>query len=212
MSVDRNSVDGVKSGTPALLIPLLVAAVAVPIGCARQNRNLKNITRLDLPQPEEIQQVPCRGRALFFEDGPLLSCSLSRDAAVGEARLPKGTRVRFHEDGTLWYAFLPRDTVVQGHRCKGGGHGSMTGFHPSGRLRLCWLAEDQEIQGIPCVKATAHGETFGRLAGRGGPGALFYESGRLQSCKLSRDIELQGRTYRKKRRIQLDEEGNQRQP
>lgn len=198
---------------PSVLLRLmLIASLVSTAGCARQNKGLKNITRRDLPKPEEIQNVPCDRFAVFFEDGTLLTCTLSRDAEVGEASLPAGTKVRFHEDGTLWYAFLPEDTEIEGHLCKGDGHNTMTGFYPSGRLQLCWLAEDQEIQGIPCVMATTSGEVFGRLAGRGGPGAVFYESGRLKSCKLSRDLEIGGRTYKKKRRIELDEDGNPRQP
>lgn len=190
-----------------LVAPALLLLAVLPVGCARQNKGLKNITRRDLEQPTDIQGVPCERFAVFFEKGNLLTCALSREADIGKAHLPRGTTVRFNADGTLRYAFLPEDTEIEGHLCKGGGHGSMTTFHPSGRLKLCWLARDEEIQGIPCVKSTVRGEILGRLAGRGGPGVVFHESGRLHSCKLSRDLVLQEREYKKGRRITLDEHG-----
>jgi hypothetical protein len=173
-------------------------------GCARQNRGLQNITRRDLAEPEVIQDVPCKQFAVFFDGGALMSCRLSEDADIGAARLPEHTIVRFHADGGLWYAFLPRPTEIEGHLCKGsGGEGAMTSFYPTGELRECWLAENTVIQGMPCIRSTVHGEIFGRLAGKGGPCAVFYRSGNLHSCKLSENIEIDGMKHKKGTRIML---------
>jgi hypothetical protein len=55
-------------------------------------------------------------------------------------------------------------------------------LYPSGNLKLCYLAGDQFVQGVPC----AHGGFFASLSGVD-PGVLFDESGRLSACKLAKD-------------------------
>jgi len=57
----------------------------------------------------------------------------------------------------------------------------MTSFFPSGKLKECFLAADQEIQGVPCV----HGGFFSELFG-GSAATQFYENGGLRSCRLAR--------------------------
>jgi len=186
---------------------VMLLAAAAGIGCWSHYKG-EDVTRRELDEPEEIGGVPCRGSATLDEDDRLLSCTLSRDADIGKAHLPEGTWVRFHPDGTIKYCFLPGDTRIQGHVCRGKGHDYMTTFHSSGSLRLCWLAEDETIQGIPCVKATTSGEIFGRLAGRGGPGVVFHENGNLQGCKLAEALVFDGKEVKAGRRVTLDEDGN----
>jgi hypothetical protein len=186
---------------------ILLATMASGTGCWSHHQGVE-VRTLESDTPQEIQGVPCGRSVRVDQDDRLLSCTLSRDAELGEARLPEGTWIRFRPEGTIDYCFLPGDTRVQGYLCRGKGHSYMTTFYPSGRLRLCWLAEDEEIQGIPCVRATTGGEVFGRLAGRGGPGAVFFENGNLQSCKLARGIVIDDKKYKGGRRITLDEEGN----
>jgi hypothetical protein len=60
----------------------------------------------------------------------------------------------------------------------------MTFFYPSGKLRLCWLAEDQVVQGLPCMAAAGF---WGTLFHYGGAGTSFHENGKLHSCTLSKD-------------------------
>jgi hypothetical protein len=188
------------------MLLLSLVLILAGTGCARQNRNLGNITRRSLASTELIQGVPCASFAVFFENGNLLTCDLSREADIGAARLPAGTTVRFHADGGLWYAFLPRPTEINGCLCKGcGSKGTMTAFYPTGELRECWPARDETVQGIPCTKATTRKEIFGRLAGRGSPVAVFYKSGNLHSCMLSEDFELNGALHKKGTRITLQD-------
>jgi len=67
----------------------------------------------------------------------------------------------------------------------GPSEGAATGFYPSGKLKICFLAGDQTVQGVPCMTAGFIG-MFGDGARRDG-GAQFYESGKLKSCTLARD-------------------------
>jgi hypothetical protein len=56
-------------------------------------------------------------------------------------------------------------------------------FYPSGKLKLCFLVQNQTVQGIPC----AHGGFWATLTGDD-PGVSFDESGKLRACKLARDF------------------------
>jgi hypothetical protein len=68
----------------------------------------------------------------------------------------------------------------------------MTAFYPSGKLKECWLAEDQLVQGIPCGRSGIF---------TGDSGVQFYESGKLRACKLSKDY---GKLRRGERFVQAD--------
>ena len=82
---------------------------------------------------------------------------------------------------------MSHDAPILGLNCLGGswlgsGEGAMVAFYPSGKLKQCFLAGDQIVQGVPC--------TNGGLLGSG---AKFHQSGKLQSCKLSKDFGTQHR-------------------
>jgi antitoxin component YwqK of YwqJK toxin-antitoxin module len=63
----------------------------------------------------------------------------------------------------------------------GTSEGSVVAFYPSGKLKQCYLAGDQVVQGVPCMSGGFFGD------GRGG-GAMFNENGKLKSCKLTKDF------------------------
>src|ERR1035437_4378321 len=135
------------------------------------------VVRKTLEVPVEIQGYPCaKGFAWFFADGHLKQCTVSRETAFGEARAPTGSNVnarplaggggvgggaapdRIHPcPASGRYAellFFSHDAPVLGYTCKGGGplgasEGATTAFYPSGKLKQCWLAEDQIVQGVP---------------------------------------------------------------
>jgi hypothetical protein len=86
-------------------------------------------------------------------------------------------------DGAPDFVFLSRDAGLVGLTCRGGGHSYMTVFYPSGKLKVCWLAGDQEVQGVPCMGASFIADVFG-----GGAGAYFHENGKLRTCKLSKEF------------------------
>jgi hypothetical protein len=144
-------------------------------------------SRKTLDQPAEIQGYPCaKGYAWFYDNGSLNRCTMAREAAFGEARIPAGSIIALNPDGSPVFVQMSHDAPILGLTCLGGSwfgpaEGAMVGFYPSGKLKQCYLAGDQTVQGIPCMNGGFFGD------GRGG-GVKFRESGKLQSCKLSRDF------------------------
>lgn len=154
-----------------------------------QAGTLPAVTRKTLDRPTEIQGYPCgKGYAWFFDGGRLRRCTVTREIAFGEARVPAGTYITLHPDGTPDFIQMSHDAPILGMKCQGGswlgsGEGSMVAFYPSGKLKICYLAGDQQVQGVPC----AHGGFWATVNGVD-PGVLFDESGKLRSCKLARDF------------------------
>ncbi|UCG63009.1 MAG: hypothetical protein JSV52_06935 [Candidatus Zixiibacteriota bacterium] len=145
----------------------------------------------------EVQGVSCMEGVQYYENGSIRSCRLARADTLSGQPLPLGTTVHFSADGKMDRCFLPEDTRIQGHLCKGHGHGWTTGFHPNGKLRLAWLAEDEVIQGIPCAKA-------GFLAQ---VGTEFYDNGKLKRCKLATDATIEGHSFEKGSVVNLNRDG-----
>ena len=178
--------------------PLLLAVLALfAIPCCAKQDEVQRETRRTLAENTEIGGVPCRaGLAWMRPDGTLASCSLSRPAEIRGASLPAGSRVALEPDGSIRFVFLPGDTVVEGHRCRGGGHDWMTRFHPNGRLRTCWLADDEEIDGVPCRRASFWQDVFG-----GGASTELREDGSLAACAAAREVVVEGRSYGRGERV-----------
>jgi hypothetical protein len=146
-------------------------------------------TRKTLDQPAVIQGYGCaKGHAWFFGDGHLARCTVERKTAFAEISIPPGSIIALLPDGNPDFVQMSHDAPVRDFVCQGGGllgpgEGSVVSFYSSGKLKLCFLARDQEVQGIPCSKggflASLHGQD---------PGLQFYESGKVHSCRLSRDF------------------------
>lgn len=162
-----------------LLCTLIVCAVFSAAGAAPQT------TRKTLDQPTEIQGYPCaKGYAWFFDDGRLNRCTVTQEIPFGEARIPAGTYIALNPDGTPSFIQMSHDAPVLGLTCMGGswlgpGEGAMVAFYPSGKLKQCFLAGDQMVQGVPCMSSGFFGDR--------GSGAQFHENGKLKSCKLTKD-------------------------
>jgi hypothetical protein len=143
-------------------------------------------TRKMLDQPETIQAFPCAKEAVWlYADGHLNRCTVASEIGFGEARIPADSVIVLLPDGSPLYALLSQKTMIGASTCAGGSwlgpaEGPMTSFYASGKLKQCYLAEDQEVQGIPCMNGGIFGD------GLGG-GAIFLESGKLKSCRLSKD-------------------------
>jgi hypothetical protein len=180
--------------TPSLLKKLSItlpflALLLCGLSLSAQAGTRPAVTRKTLPQPTEIQGYPCaKGYAWFFDDGRLNRCTVTREIAFGEARIPAGTYIVLHPDGTPDFIQMPHDAPILGLKCQGGSwlgpsEGSVVAFYPSGKLKLCYLAGDQRVQGVPC----AHGGFWATLSGVD-PGVEFDESGKLRACRLARDF------------------------
>lgn len=187
-----------------VLISLALVMAAGAVAAAWASSPPARAQRFMLKTPEAIEGVPCAAGYLWrFPDGRLHRCTLDRDAVVRGASLPRGSAVAFNEDGNHAYVFLPRTTTIEGYECKGSGHNFMTTFHPDGRLKLCWLEEDRDVQGIPCAGFSVWSDVFGKNPS----GVYLHPDGKLAECRVTRDIEIGGRHYAKNDRIFLDEAG-----
>jgi len=164
------------------------------------------IERKNLKQPAGIQGYPyAAGYAWFYDGGVLNSCRMAREAPFGEARLSAGSWISLRSDGKPGFVFPRHDARIGPATCMGsamGREGIMTAFFPSGKLKECFLAGDQEIQGVPC----AHGGFFSELFG-GDASTKFHENGELRACRLSRVATVRGKQFASGARVALDEQG-----
>jgi hypothetical protein len=182
----------------AALMLLAGAPLSAQQGVAVQEVSLAADTVLD--------GVPCRRtgggfvrrKAQVHAAGSLRACELSEQSVLAGHALPAGTWVYLHVDGQIDYAWLRRDTLLQGHLCRGTGYGGwQTTFYGGGALRTCWLARDEIIDGVPCSRATFLGEV------RGGARTLFERDGRLRSCRAARDFAYGEERFRRGEQVDL---------
>jgi hypothetical protein len=184
--------------TCARVFALVVGCATAEMVLAQSDADL--LTRRVLKAPEVISGVMCgetRGAsAAFYPSGALESCPLARDTALGWHRLSAGTWIYLTEAGELRRAWLPRDTWLDGHVCRGTGYkGWSVEFHENGRLSVCFLARVEEIDGVPCEKGTFWKEL------RGSTMVRLSDAGVLRQCKAARDFTLDGIRYRKGQRV-----------
>jgi len=184
-----------------LLVVLFLGSAAVALG------ELTSSSR-HLDADKAIQNYPCaEGKTSYVAKTGLTSCKLSHDTDFGEARIPAGSTIYLTGGGKPFSVFLSRDTAIHGYTCRGGHRNDYsTAFHPSGELKVCWLASDQEVEGVPCMRASFLSDVFG-----GTVGTHFYRSGKLRSCKLSRDAVIQERKFRQGEHVYLDTDGRPQQ-
>lgn len=179
----------------------VVFALLVVIG----GRDSDGSTANRIPKGEvvETQGIPATGIIERYSDGTLKLCTLAREDTISGQPLASGTVVAFEPDSTMKWCFLQQPTEIQGHLCKGSGHNFMTGFYPSGQLRLAWLDRDEVIDGIPCAAFRFMSNIFG-----GGDGTHFHANGRLAETTLSKDFEIDGQLFKKGTVVRFDSLGN----
>jgi len=151
---------------------------------------------------KEIQGISGLGPFEYHQNGKLEFCILAREDTLSGQPLPAGTGVHFTPEGVFDWCFLQQDTEIQGHFCRGEGHGFMTGFHPNGQIRQAWLVNDEIIDSIPCI-----GYSFMASFKEGGGGTYFHENGKLRSCNLSRNFTIEGKEFDKGDLVTFDEKG-----
>jgi hypothetical protein len=132
----------------------------------------------------------------------LSRCTLAAEAVVGTSRIPARSVVFIGANGGIEKAFLAHDTVIEGHLCQGDADNWETVFHPNGRLRLCWLAQDERIDGVSCRRATIWADVTG-----GSAGVHLSSDGHLQQCEAATAQRLGARTAKKGDTIRIDEHG-----
>jgi hypothetical protein len=169
---------------------LLIVFVYGLAGFASTGRGPQS-TRKTRDNPTEIPGYNCaKGSAWFYDDGRLERCTVARDTTFGAAQVPAGSIIVLDPDGNPKFALLSRNWPILGSMCRGGGwlgpsEGPDTAFYPNGKPRACWLAGDQDVQGVPCMDS---GGFFAAVSGHGNRDVEFYDSGRLKSCTLAKDF------------------------
>lgn len=156
--------------------------------------------REPLREPRTIEGVPCERFASYSVDGQLVSCVLSTGHTIGPVALPANTFIALRPDRSVADVHLGENMRYDGHTCRGSGPDDwMTGFYPDGRLRYCFLAADETIDGVPCRKGTFWGEISGGVM------VQFHPDGKLKSCRLTADHTVAGTLVKKGQRIWLPE-------
>ncbi len=150
----------------------------------------------------QVQGISCRGHVTYYPNGVIKMCVLASEDTLAGQPLPEGTTVSFDKDGLKEWCFLPHDTEIQGHLCKGGGHDFQTVFYPNGKLRVAWLGREEVIQDIPIAEYSFSSDVFG-----GGAGTYFYDNGNLKRAKVATDITVEGRSVTKGQVVVFDENG-----
>ena len=168
-----------------VLLVVVLGAFGFWLGWAHAQDGKAKTERKKLERAQEVNGIPCaKDYAWFYAGGKLQRCTTSREVGFGMAQVPAGSIVAVLEDGRPDYAMMVRDVEVAGVTCSGGnrvlgpGEGAMTTFYPSGKLKQCFLAEDQDVLGVPC-----------RASGMMRPdaGVELFEDGRLKSCTLAKE-------------------------
>jgi hypothetical protein len=163
-----------------------------------------------LDKPDEVIEVmglACIGAEYrHYVDGTPQFCRLAREGTLSGQLFAATTVMHFTREGVFDWCFLPEDTQIQGISCRGGGHNFMTEFHPNGKLRRAYLAEDQIIQSIPCSKFRSLSATFWPIHGKKG-GTDFFSNGRLSSCELSEATEIESLRFNRRDEVRFDADG-----
>ncbi len=137
-----------------------------------------------------------KGWVHFYPDWELRTFQTSRPVKLKEFTLPAKTWISFDSLKTCINCVLPKNQVVQGIECRGGGgeSGVYAGFYPSGRLKGCYPVHDIIVDGIPCSNSLFFPVSF-------------YENGHLKSCKLSGSFSYRGKIIKKSTKIQVQPDG-----
>ncbi len=173
-----------------------------PLKVTSEYRKVNSWVRFDRPEfgrlydywlkrPKVIQTMPCKGCVTVDKDGRLYCFILSQDHMIDGNTIPSGSKYEaivgrdFKRDGYMIY--LSKDTEIQGYfiRHKARFYDDYhVDFYGNGSLKSCKLANDMEIQGLPCK------------GGKDNSWLLFYPDGRIKSCYLAREITINGATYK----------------
>lgn len=130
-------------------------------------------------------------------NGVAAAFTAAREIALPRCTIPAGTWVAQGPDGVIKMCAFPRDTLVQGHLCRGSGGptGVQASFYPDGALKQFFSRAPVRIDGILC------------RANLFEAGIELHENGRLKSATLAEDFTRDGRTFRKGTRITLGPDG-----
>lgn len=210
----------------------IVALVALLVEDAKAQSSITTSSQ------QLIQSIPYGGKMEFYRSGKIRTCYLSKDYDKDGNILPVGSKLFFEENGNLtgcriskeskfygqlfpahtcvffnrWghkFSFwLPEDTQIQGRLIAATSDGIGNSLLLNGKLKAIWLADDDEINGVPCSSSMNIFRFGSRVLSLGTKRMVwFYDNGQLQQAMLSRDVIIQGHSFKKGDLIYFDLDG-----
>jgi hypothetical protein len=154
----------------------------------------KALEKCKLQGEHQLGKYLCVNWLHLHQDGSIEQMETAKEIASPAYTIPPGSILFFDQGESQWKnVYFSQNTLyADSIRIKGGNKVS-TSFYSNGRLKNCFLAQDQYIQGIPCAASPFHYMHFSK-------------EGQLQMATLSEDIILQGKSYKKGTTIRLGEE------
>ena len=126
-----------------------------------------------------VQGRPCaQGWLHLHPNGVPAVFAAAQEIKAPRCTIPAGTWVFQDRAGAVTICAFPRDTLVQGHLCRGSGgpKGVQASFYPDGALRQFFLVQPTVIDGVPCATGLIRGSVE------------LHENGRLKSGMLEEDL------------------------
>lgn len=192
-----------------------VAGLTLPAGTEIRFNEARELASCTLGQTATVVgfSLPA-GARVEFRKGRAVSCTLPRAAEVRGLPLPAGSTLFFVTTGfekevpVTWQCWLPVETTLQGYRCAVIDEGCGHILYPSGKIRAIKLAQDEEIDGVPCTSSQNPLRMGTRVMFYGLDAmAWFYEDGRLAQGMVSRDWVIQGRACKRGDIVRLRSDG-----
>jgi pimeloyl-ACP methyl ester carboxylesterase len=204
-----------------------IAGCSLPTGTAVRFNETGEVESCVLGQQATIEGfILPAGSTVRFRGKPwtsnrAVSCTLLQDTLIRGVPLPANSAVHFwtnppwmtkrfdREVPDSWECFLSTDTLIQGRLChskRDDGFGDF--LYPSGKLREVSLAQDVEIDGVPCTSSQNPLRMGIRvLVYALDSCAWFYENGHLEQGLVSRDCTIEGRKFKRGDIVRLTPEG-----
>jgi len=191
-----------------------VAGALLPAETELRFNDARELESCILGQAATVSGFPLpAGARVEFRKGRGFSCPLPQAAAIRGLPLPAGTTVFFSngwepEIRDTWRCWLPVKSLLQGHLCAVTDDGCGHVFYPSGKIRAIKLAQDEEIDGVPCTSSQNPLRLGTRVMFYGLDAlAWFYEDGHLAQGMVSRKCTIQGREFKPGDIVRLTPEG-----
>ena len=130
-----------------------------------------------------IQSWPCKhGKIRFYENGKLLSFTMSEDYLKNNDTIPGGSRLTLFQNGNPEYIRLASDTKIQGHQVASNTRFSdkLTRFYGEGSLKQFTAVSDTVIDGIPVSNKSE---------------IILYPDGQLMICQLNQDLTVGNKSF-----------------
>lgn len=128
----------------------------------------------------------------LFKEGTIKQVETAKDIKRSTFVIPTGSIIFLDEKDptylrTIWFS---RDVKIGAVSCKGRNKIAVS-FYPNGKIKACFLSEDQIIQGFPCKSSLLKP-------------IKFHPNGKINSLTLSRDYEYRNIKYKKGETILID--------